>query len=356
MNANRLLSLLFVSILAALASAAPTPAVAQGFAGLGSDAEGFAIPKPGRGFSFPEDHGAHPEYRIEWWYVTATLTGEDGRDYGIQWTLFRTALAPESREGWDDPQVWFGHAGLTTPDRHLVGERFARGGIGQAGVEAEPFNAWIDEWQMAGPSLSDVNLTAQGSDFSYDLDLITDMPFVPQGQNGYSVKSTGGQASYYYSQPFYKVSGTLTLPDGDVRVTGTGWLDREWSSQPLEDTQTGWDWFSLVFATGERLMGFRLRDTGGPDFTAATWITADGTPTPFPNGAFGAEPLTVTPVAGREVPTRWQVTLPERDLDVIVEALNPNSWMETAFPYWEGPVSFTGSHEGRGYLEMTGYE
>ena len=334
-----------------------TLAHAQGFAGLGSTADdGFSVPQRGTPFTFPDDHGPHPDYRIEWWYVTATLTGADGRDYGIQWTLFRSALRPETGPGWEDPQIWMGHAGLTTPDAHFVAERFARGGVGQAGVTAAPFDAYIDEWHMRGPSLSEVNLTAQGTDFSYDLDLATDKPFVPQGDQGYSVKSGGGQASYYYSQPFYEVSGTLTLPDGPVAVTGNAWLDREWSSQPLSDTQTGWDWFSLVFDTGERLMGFRLRDTAGPDYTAATWITEDGDPTPFPDGAFAADPLGETEVAGRDVPTRWRVRLPDRDLDVTVEALYPNAWMETSFPYWEGPVSFTGTHSGRGYLEMTGYE
>lgn len=330
---------------------------AQGFAGLGTPtSDDFAVPQRGTPFTFPEDHGPHPAYRIEWWYVTATLTGTDGRDYGIQWTLFRSALRPETGPGWEDPQIWMGHAGLTTPDAHFVAERFARGGVGQAGVTAEPFDAFIDEWRMEGPTLSDVMLTAQGADFAYDLQLTTDGPFVPQGDAGYSVKSGGGQASYYYSQPFYEVSGTLTLPGGPVEVTGNAWLDREWSSQPLSDTQTGWDWFSLVFDGGERLMGFRLRDTGGPDYTAATWITAEGNPTPFPDGAFVAEPLAETEVAGRKVPTRWRVQLPVRNLDVTIEVLYPNSWMQTSFPYWEGPVSFEGTHSGRGYLEMTGYE
>jgi len=35
--------------------------------------------------------------------------------------------------------------------------------------------------------------------------------------------------------------------------------------------------------------------------------------------------------------------------------LNARSWMGTSFPYWEGPISFKGSHTGLGYLEMTGY-
>ena len=130
----------------------PVQAAAQGFAGLGTDAEGFAVPTPNPAFDFPQDHGAHPEYRIEWWYLTANLTGPDGTAYGVQWTLFRSALAPETREGWSDPQVWFAHAAVTTPDTHLVAQRIARGGIGQAGVTVDPFNAGIDDWQMAGPS------------------------------------------------------------------------------------------------------------------------------------------------------------------------------------------------------------
>ncbi|NEU35644.1 carotenoid 1,2-hydratase, partial [bacterium LRH843] len=82
---------------------------------------------------------------------TANLTGPDGTPYGLQWTLFRSALAPETRAGWDSLQIWFAHAAVTTPEAHYVAERVARGGIGQAGVEAAPFRAWIDDWQLAGP-------------------------------------------------------------------------------------------------------------------------------------------------------------------------------------------------------------
>jgi predicted secreted hydrolase len=94
----------------------PFQAMAQGFAGLGTGAEGFAKPEPGTLLQFPADHGAHPEYRIEWWYLTANMTGPDGTPYGLQWTLFRSALAPRDGQGWDTPQLWMGHAAVTTPD------------------------------------------------------------------------------------------------------------------------------------------------------------------------------------------------------------------------------------------------
>src|SRR6056297_1909306 len=145
MNVKLLIFLCFV----------PLAVMAQGFSGLGTDAEGFAKPQPEPVFRFPADHGPHPEYRIEWWYLTANLTGPDGTPYGLQWTLFRSALAPGEAEGWTSPQVWFGHAAVTTPKQHLATERFARGGIGQAGVEVAPFRAWIDDWHLEGPDFDD---------------------------------------------------------------------------------------------------------------------------------------------------------------------------------------------------------
>lgn len=331
---------------------------------MGSAAPGFALPDPDRTLTFPADHGPHGNFRIEWWYLTAVLSGPDGTDYGVQWTLFRSALAPVEAEGWASPQLWMGHAAVTTPDRHFVAERLARGGIGQAGAalgsQPEPFTAWIDDWALtsrAAPGtdvFSDFSLTATGPDFGYALDLRTDAPLVLQGDKGYSVKSQAGQASHYYSQPFLSVTGKLRLPEGEVAVTGQAWIDREWSSQPLAENQTGWDWFSLMFDDGTRLMGFVLRDDAA-GFTSGTWIAADGTPTHLAPGALTAEPLATARVAGRDIPVEWRLTLPDRGLDVTLAALNPQAWMATSVPYWEGPIRFSGSHSGRGYLEMTGY-
>lgn len=347
-----------------LASCLAGPALAQGFADLGQATEGFAQPSR-RALAFPADHGAHPDFRVEWWYLTASLTGADGRDYGAQWTLFRTALAPEKPAGeaggWASPQLWMGHAAVTTADAHHTAERLARGGIGQAGVVAAPFEAWIDDWQMlsrathGADALSALDLRAAGDGFAYALALDASGPIVAQGDAGYSVKSAQGQASHYYSQPFYQVRGTLTLGKDTVAVTGKAWLDREWSSQPLAADQTGWDWFALMFEDGARLMAFRLRD-GGAGFVSATWIDATGTPTAMPPGALHLTPLRTAVVAGRDIPVQWRLELPVRGVDVTVQALNPQAWMPTLVPYWEGPIRVSGSHRGRGYLEMTGYE
>ena len=336
----------------------PSAAIAQGFAGLGTDIDGFATPERGQALTFPKDHGAHNDYRIEWWYLTANLEGPDGTSYGLQWTLFRSALNPSEGEGWNSAQLWMGHAAVTTPSAHYVTERLGRGGIGQAGVKVdERFEAWIDDWYLRGSTdFNEMELRAVGPDFGYDMTLSAQGPLVLQGDAGYSVKSAAGQASYYYSQPFYDIAGTLALQEGDIAVTGHAWLDREWSSQPLASDQTGWDWFSLSFDSGARMMGFVLRSNETAPYTSATWIDADGTATPMPNGAFQAQEINRTDVAGRSVPTTWAVQLPEKGVDLTVSALNPQAWMTTSVPYWEGPITIEGSHAGTGYLEMTGYE
>ncbi len=339
----------------------PLTAEAQGFASLGTAQSGFAPVTAPAHLEFPRDHGPHDGYRIEWWYLTANLRAEDGAEYGVQWTLFRAAQAPGPEgKGWESSVIWMGHAALTTASRHLSAETFARGGVGQAGVALDPFRAWIDDWSLSGASgpgdaLGDLAVTAGGKDFSYRLRAVTDRAPVPQGENGYSVKSTEGQASYYYSQPFYAVSGTLSIDGRDIAVSGRGWLDREWSSQPLAPDQLGWDWFSLHLDDGAKVMLYRMRNRTAPPFVTGTWITADGTATPLRSGQITLSPRDWTDVAGHRLPTGWSLDIPDHGLKVDTAPLNGQSWMGTLFPYWEGPIRIEGSHSGRGYLEMTGY-
>ncbi|MGY2378246.1 lipocalin-like domain-containing protein [Pseudomonas sp. SDO524_S393] len=345
-----------VVVLLTACDQAPEPT--QSFAGLGSEAADFAQVVPGKVFSFPQDHGPHPGFRIEWWYVTANLTDAEGHRFGVQWTLFRNALkAGPVQAGWHDSTVWLGHAAVTSATRHYAAERYARGGVGQAGAQAEPFNAWIDDWNFAtlpgaASPLAGLQLKAAGAQFAYDLRLTSSRPLVLQGDNGYSRKSDQGQASYYYSQPFFSASGSVSLDGKTYQVSGPAWLDREWSSQPLAASQTGWDWFSLHLDRGEQLMLFRVRQTDGPGYLTGTWIDHEGRTQTLHNADIQLTPLATTTVEGRAMPTRWSLKVPGKQLDITVDAVNPNAWMNLSIPYWEGPVRFDG---GVGYLEMTGY-
>ncbi|HEX4178008.1 MAG TPA: lipocalin-like domain-containing protein [Rhizomicrobium sp.] len=337
-------------------------ALAQGFAGLDNSAEGFAPVVPGRAFSFPADLGPHPDFRIEWWYVTANLTDSTGNAYGAQWTLFRQALKPGAQQqGWANQQVWMGHAAVTNADLHRYSETFARGGVGQAGVEAQPFHAWIDSWDMRGldgmnaMTIAPLALSASGADFSYVLRLDADRALVLQGDAGYSRKSEREQASYYYSQPFFKVNGRITIDDKPAEVTGQAWMDREWSSQPLASDQRGWDWLSLHLKTGEKLMLYRIRQTDGHDYATGNWISPDSTSEQLAPSDIRMTPAAFTEIGTRKLPTAWRIEIPTHRLAIECAALNPRSWMGTSFPYWEGPIGFDGTHTGLGYLELTGY-
>ncbi len=358
MNARSILLTLLLFIWAS------STAHAQGYAGLGTKAdEGFAKVQPGNQISFPKDHGAHGDYRIEWWYVTANLEDEKGEPLGLQWTLFRNALKPEKnlKKGWQSRQFWLGHSAITTSNIHLSAEVFARGGVGQAGVKSSPFSAWIDNWSITSKAAADsdplsaLQMQASGKDYSYTVKMEATSPLIRHGNNGYSQKSNAGQASYYYSQPFYEVSGTVTIKGVQRTVTGKAWLDREWSSQPLAKDQTGWDWFSLHFKDGSKLMIFRLRQKDGSHYYSGSRIFPDSKVSLISGDQVSFTPISHHTVADREIPTSWQITLKNEALTFRTKALNPQSWMDNSFGYWEGPIEIEGDVIGVGYLEMTGY-
>ncbi|MGJ7459053.1 lipocalin-like domain-containing protein [Halomonas sp. RA08-2] len=373
--------------LLALAGCGETPpdGGGAGFAGLGESAEGYAQARAGTPLRFPEDHGAHPDYRIEWWYLTANLEDETGEPLGLQWTLFRQALAPPKETpsterlapgDWVADQLWMAHLAVSRGEQHAVAERFARShsadDSGQAGAVAQPFRAWLDDWELAtrvedpdADTFEQLTLTAfHGEDESrvgYRLALTAEGPLVRHGDAGFSQKSADGQGSMYVSQPFWQVEGEVVLAGETHEVSGQGWLDREWSSQLLGPEQAGWDWFSLHLDDGHRLMAFQLRGGGeaGGDYRSGTWITPRGEPSPLAPDDLTLTPLATSTVAGRGVPTRWRLEVPSERLDLIVEAPHAERWMDTSVPYWEGEVvarDFEGGETlGMGYLEMTGY-
>ncbi len=357
MNARRWLLALLGLLLAACEEQAPP----RGFAGLGGAAEGFAQVRPGTPLRFPRDHGAHADVRIEWWYLTANLEDRQGRAWGLQWTLFRTALRPDAEQpGWASRQLWMGHAALTGPHGHRHAQTLARGGIGQAGVTSVPFEAWIDDWSLRAvdqnsPGLAELVLSARGEGFAYRLRLSGEGPPVLHGEQGYSRKSAQGQASYYYSLPFLRAQGRVEVDGEGQDVIGQAWLDREWSSQPLAAEQRGWDWFSLHLEGGAKLMLFRLRQADGEAYSAGTWIHADGTAEALQGQDIQISPRRYGRVAGRRLPLAWTLKIASKQLAIDTEPLQEQAWMATQPPYWEGPIRVAGSHRGVGYLEMTGY-
>ena len=196
-------------------------------------------------------------------------------------------------------------------------------------MDASPFAARIDNWQMRGldaidaATLSPLEVSAAGPDFSYSLKLTTQRPLVLQGDAGYSKKSDRGQASYYYSQPYFEASGSVTLDGKPIAVSGRAWMDREWSSQPLASDQTGWDWLSLHLDSGDKVMLFRLRQSDGGHYFAGNWIGTDGRSVQLPADGIALTPTATTTIGERNLPTSWRVAVPSRGLLIDTSAAQP---------------------------------
>ncbi|MGF1767222.1 carotenoid 1,2-hydratase [Enterovibrio makurazakiensis] len=320
--------------------------------------KGFTAVTRNANIQFPADYGRHDDFRQEWWYVTANLTDKEGNDYGVQWTLFRSALSPEQGKGWNNKQVYMAHAVVTTKNHTFYAERFARAGIGQAGVESEPFHAWLDNWQWQSETKAPfpAALKAQDDTFSISLTMAQTQPEILQGDNGYSRKHLNKDVgSYYFSVPAITLEGTLTLEGKEISVNGNGWVDREWSTQALSEDQQGWDWFSIQLNDGRALMVVQVRADDGPyRFGSLT----------LPNGEtkiLSHTDITMLPLSfskmptSRHLPTEWQIDIEKEDISLRTSPLNTNNWLPFAFPYWEGPIFVEGSATGVGFMEATGY-
>jgi predicted secreted hydrolase len=287
---------------------------------------------------FPRDHGAHPEFRVEWWYVTGWLAGP----MGFQVTFFRARPEEQSDNpsAFNPRQVLFAHAAISDPKRgRLVhDQRAARAGLSLAQAETERTGVWIDDWRLEQHGdRYEARIAAR--DFSLELDLFA-RQLVLQGDQGFSRKGHRPQeASYYYSRPQLNVRGKVDGKD----VEGTAWLDHEWSSAYLAPEAAGWDWCGINFFDGGSFMGFRMRDKSGGVHHAA------------PKSDFRPLRMWRSPRTGVEYPVEMAVN--GLVLKPLMEDQELDSRASTGTIYWEGAVSaFKGNSElGKGYLELTGY-
>ena len=326
----------------------------------------FAPVLPGQELSFPKDHGAHPEFRTEWWYATGWLNLPDGSPLGFQTTFFRvrTGIGEDNPSAFAPRQLILAHAAIADPSlgRLRHDQRAARAGFGRAGAQVGETRAWVGDWRLVQTDdgyLAEVS----GDGFAYALSLVPDGPPLLNGVAGFSTKAPDPRhASYYYSRPQLRVSGTVTL-DGDPQpVTGTAWLDHEWSSELLPEGAQGWDWIGLNLDDGSALMAFQMRgNTGAPIWSAATLREAGGGPEVLPPDAVTFDPLRRwrSPRTGIAYPVEWQVRIGVRSLRLqpLMDDQELDSRRSTGAVYWEGAVRVTdaGREIGRGYLEMTGY-
>lgn len=351
-------------------------------------ADGFARATSARAFVFPQDHAAHPDYALEWWYFVGNLSDASGRHFGYQFTIFRNALAPSRAAGaqpagdasaWTSDQLYFAHFAVTdsAAGAHVEAEKFSRGAAGLAGAsvwsseraawEGGAWRVWVEDWsaEALDPGVNAIRLRAADGAIAIALELTAAKPIVLQGDRGLSQKGpTAGNASYYYSMTRLDTRGTVTTPSGSFAVNGSSWLDREWSTSLLEKDAVGWDWFALQLDDGRDVKAFRIRNRDGSvSWVDGALIDKDGSPRRIrPDDLIFdvRETWTADARDRRAYPVKWRLTIPSAELVLDVEARLPDQEMNVSTTYWEGAVRVTGSAGGRpvggvGYLEMTGY-
>jgi predicted secreted hydrolase len=327
----------------------------------------YAAVLPERPLRFPQDFGAHPDFRTEWWYVTGWLQSESAQALGFQVTFFRSRSAHSANNPsrFAPRQLIIAHAALSDPraGKLLHDQKSARAGFDLAYAREGDTDVMLNGWQMKRAADGHYDTRIQAHDFSLELQFKPTQPLLLQGEAGYSRKGPRPeQASYYYSEPQLQVRGRLSRQGKPVQVEGRAWLDHEWSSSVLDERASGWDWVGANLDDGSALMMFRIRDGAGKALWAhASLRDRHGQVRNFASDEVSFEPTrswrsprtgASYPVAGkfRTGDLQWELAPLQDDQEL-------DSRLSTGSVYWEGAVSITreGKPLGRGYLELTGY-
>ncbi|RJG06542.1 carotenoid 1,2-hydratase [Noviherbaspirillum cavernae] len=327
----------------------------------------FSPVLPDSPLTFPRDFGAHPDFRIEWWYATGWLETPDKKPLGFQITFFRSATEHDA----DNPsrfaprQLIIAHAAIFD---HAVGrllhdQRSARQGFDLAYAREGNTDVKLDDWRLVRGDDGQYRAIIKARDFTLELSLTPSQAPLPQGDGGFSRKGPKPeQASYYYSEPHLQVTGTVVRNGKRVKVSGTAWLDHEWSTSVLDPDAAGWDWIGINLDDGSALMAFRIRGKSGDKL----WAHAALRDKSGRLKQFAPDQVEFIPQRNWRSPrtnATYPVAMRIRTGDMTWE-LNPlqddqelDSRQSTGAVYWEGAVTVTrdGRPAGRGYLEMTGY-
>ncbi len=322
-------------------------------------------------FSFPRDHGAHYDTKVEWWYFTGNLESSSGRQFGIQVTFFRHGLEPENNKPNEAQlkakQLIIGHlaiADIQNKKFHFT-QRMRRAGAGFANAATDEMHVWLGDWEL---QQNENTLHFQGSAPNLDATLSIKWkplkPLAKHGKNGYSQKGDDpGNASAYISYTRLETHADLQWKGKTYTLQGLSWFDHEWGTSQLGEDVVGWDWWGLHLDDGRDLMIYQLRKNDGTPIpqSSGTLVNADGTTEHISVKEFTLTPLEYweSPNTDARYPIRWEIEIPKKKLQFQITPKLHSSEMGTdetsGIIYWEGPVECNGSATGSGYMELTGY-
>jgi predicted secreted hydrolase len=328
-----------------------------------------------RKWDFPRDHGAHPDYRTEWWYFTGNLVDESGRRYGYQLTFFRQGIQKEVKNkhnSWLARDIHLAHFAIADIDgkSFWFSEQVSRTGPNLAGARTNAMDVWCLNWS-ARMEKDRIFLAASRAGVNLKLELFPRKPYVLHGKDGLSQKGPlPGQASWYYSFTDLETKGTIT-PEGAkkaVKVSGISWFDQEFGSNQLTPDQIGWDWFALHLSDGRELMLYMMRKKDGSiePSSSGTLVEKDGRTRHLELAATRLEVLDYwqSPRSKGRYPAKWRLRIPSAAIELTVSTLIADQELNTAgstgVVYYEGATAGTGKSSRKavacqGYVEMTGY-
>ncbi len=342
----------------------------------------WKVAVPDYAWDFPQDHWRHPGYRTEWLYFTGHLEATDGRRFGYQFTFFRIGVLPEpgeSASSWSTSAIIMGHAAISDlrEGRHDFAELLYRETPLLGGFNDYPDApiAWTrgpvgtgERWQLDwNGEAFDFSMRDDAQDIGFELSTRPMKPLIFQGPGGFSRKGDGEDAaSQYYSFTRLDTAGSLTVGGRSFDVTGTSWMDKEFSSSQLEENQVGWDWFSLQLNDGREVMLYLMRRADGTiDYQNGTIVSVDGEVRYLEGEAYRVTALDfwTSPETDARYPSRWRIEFSDLDLTLEVVSLLPDqenrSRLSGGVFYWEGACGVldpsSGAEIGLGYVELTGY-
>ena len=343
--------------------------------------EGFRVPQPYQALKFPRTHGSHPDFKIEWWYLTGHLKSNSGREFGFQVTFFRFA-GTKVEIGLEDPnfgqtQIYSTQVALTDigAGKFYFDERIDRNGW-DAFASEDILDLRHGPWSMKMTDhlreAIDVGFNIRDK-ATVKLRMRPTKPLVVFGPDGTSRKGPDPTArSYYITFTRLAVSGSIEIDKEILNLSGEAWMDHEISSQQLSENLEGWDWTAIQLDDGREIKAYLLRQTDGTpsEFSQLIWIDEAGRSVYQDYGdegfSWSKESFWESPVTGTVYPTT-----------VTIETVDPKTglWRKlTLSPivaeqeltgdlngtnYWEGAcrvTNETGKWIGRAYLELAGYD
>ena len=332
--------------------------------------DGFRVAREGYPFVFPRDHGNHPDFKTEWWYVTGHLINKaNGNRYGYQLTFFRQASPKNKWRGnssWQSDQIYMAHAAITNErgKSFTHEEKLNRGGI-LANSKIGDLDVFNESWFLKRLPSGEFDLQVSVSNMELRLKLKPLTSLVTFGKNGVSKKGDDPTASsHYLTYPRMQSEGSMRLSDGSsVEIEGLSWMDHEISSNQLASNQSGWDWAGIQLNNGDSIMFYRLRLADGTQDinSIAYYVNNQGKIIRSTKG-FNINVLSnwTSSITKIKYPSRIELVI-DNDMYIIEPTLveqELNSKTSRGLSYWEGSCrvkDLSGKIVGNAYLELTGY-